>query len=82
MEKETRWSLTRWYRDALAAKDLPDPRGILSRPVRNDPALFTPVSVRAIRAFYVKGRRVGVGEVVEVPKHLAAELDGVKTLLL
>ena len=81
MEKETTWSLTRWYRDALAAKDLPDPCGIL-RPVRNDPALFEPVSVRAIRPFYIKGRRVEVGEIAEVPRHLAAELNGVKVTMV
>ncbi len=81
MEQETTWSLTRWYRDASALRDLPDPRGVLSRPVRNDSKLFGPVRVKAIRRFYISGRLVEVGEEVSIPRHLAHELIGVKVTL-
>lgn len=46
-------------------------------PVRNDPKLFQPVRVRVRRSFCVGGQRLEIGAEVEIPYHVARDLQAI-----
>jgi hypothetical protein len=48
----------------------------------NDPKLFEPVRVRAVRSFFVKGQAVEAGKTVQIERHLANSLASVGRVVI
>jgi hypothetical protein len=61
-----------WRREQLR---LAAERGPLPR---NEPELLKPVRIRVLKAFYVRGRPLAVGEVATVEAHVARDAVALK----
>lgn len=70
------WNLKRRLESWQIRQELDNERkAILSRTVRNDPALIAPVQVKVIRPFCTEGQRREVGETVTIDRNTALSLQ-------
>lgn len=61
-----------WVREWSEMRDTMH-QGKIADPVQ-DPKLFQPVTVRVVRPFCVRGRRLEIGEEVDIAYHVAIDL--------